>query len=526
VYKDFDDSITHAAADTMPKKDPSNQSRAETITPLSVRAVNKGIAPHGRQPRHRVGIFVLICSVIILAAGGVWLLHYLSKNPLRPQPVPDKPTAEQAEKPAPAAPPESPLLPALDPERLALDKQAAEHRLAEFLAAKNVLDDMGADRWAGKSYTEMTEISNRADALLIDKAYPSAAAEYARAAVIGRQLAEQADAALRRMLAEGRMALSEGNGAVARNKFKVALMIDPANPSAQKGLKRSQSIDTVLGLIESGRRHEKNGLLSRARAEYQKALALDPEADEADRALTRVTELITAQRFSQLMSAGLAAFHDNDYPLARSRLLEAKSIKPGSREVSEALLQVDQAQRLARIDRLHDAAQTAERSEDWQAALKSYLAVLAIDPNLQFATRGKQRAAAQIQLTKRLDFFLSDPSVLASDKQLKNALGLLNEARQTSPRGQKLARRISALEELVAVAQTPVTVTIESDNLTEIAVYKVGKLGRFSRRELTLRPGTYTVVGARDGYQDVRQKITVKAGQQAMRITVKCRVKI
>ena len=76
------------------------------------------------------------------------------------------------------------------------------------------------------------------------------------------------------------------------------------------------------------------------------------------------------------------------------------------------------------------------------------------------------------------------------------------------------------------MAQTPVMVTIESDNLTDIAVYKVGKLGRFSQRELTLRPGTYTVVGARDGYQDVRQKITVKAGQQVLRITVKCRVKI
>ena len=76
------------------------------------------------------------------------------------------------------------------------------------------------------------------------------------------------------------------------------------------------------------------------------------------------------------------------------------------------------------------------------------------------------------------------------------------------------------------IAQTPVIITIESDNLTQVAVYKVGKLGRFSQRELKLRPGTYTVVGARDGYQDVRQKIIVKAGRQPLRVTVKCRVKI
>ena len=86
------------------------------------------------------------------------------------------------------------------------------------------------------------------------------------------------------------------------------------------------------------------------------------------------------------------------------------------------------------------------------------------------------------------------------------------------PQGQKLTRRITALERLVTLAQTPVIVTIESDNFTQIAVYKVGKLGRFSQHELKLRPGTYTVVGARDGYQDVRQKIVVKAGQQALRV--------
>ncbi len=303
-------------------------------------------------------------------------------------------------------------------------------------------------------------------------------------------------------------------------------MIDPAHQSAQKGLKRARTIETVLQLIESGKQHEKDSALSLARTQYQKALQIDPEADEARRALNRVTDLIIEQQFSQLMSAGLTAFHNNDYALARTRLLKAKSLKPGSREVSDALLQVDQAVRLARIDQLRNAAQKAEQSEDWQAALKSYLAVLDIDQNLQFATRGKERAAKQIRIAKRLDFYLSQPQALESNQQLKNAVLLLDEARETTPRGQKLTSRIKELARLVTLAQTPVTITIESDNLTQIAVYKVGKFGRFSQIELKLRPGTYTVVGARDGYQDVRQKIVVKPGRQALRVIVKCRVKI
>lgn len=320
--------------------------------------------------------------------------------------------------------------------------------------------------------------------------------------------------------------MAEGNGADARNKFKVALMIDPANQLAQKGLKRSQTIEKVLQLVETGKQHETNGSLPLARVAYLKALELDPATEVARRALARVTELIREHQFSQLMSSGLAALHNKKYELAKARLMEAKALNPDSREVSDALLQVDQALRLARIDLLRDAAHQAEQSENWQTALKSYLAALKIDQNLQFAAHGKERARQQIRVAKRLDFYLTQPQVLESDKQLKNAILLLHEARETAPRGPKLARRIINLDALVAAAQTPVIVTIDSDNLTHIAVYKVGKLGRFARRELKLRPGTYTVVGARDGYQDVRRKIVVKHGQPAMRLTIKCRVKI
>jgi hypothetical protein len=75
-------------------------------------------------------------------------------------------------------------------------------------------------------------------------------------------------------------------------------------------------------------------------------------------------------------------------------------------------------------------------------------------------------------------------------------------------------------------AQTPVKILLESDNFTEVAVYKVGKLGRFATQELSLRPGTYTVVGTRNGYQDVRKKIIIKPGQGPVRIAVKCEVEI
>ncbi len=304
---------------------------------------------------------------------------------------------------------------------------------------------------------------------------------------------------------------------------------DPARPKLERPSaeqKRAETIETVRQLMASAGKHEKNGDLAGALAGYRQAVRIDPDARQARQGLNRVQHLLKEQQFQQLMSEGLAAVHAADYRAARSKLLKARQIKPESGEVADVLFQVDQALRLARIEKLGREARGAEQVEDWPRALKAYQAVLKIDANVQFAIRGKARAIELQRIFKGLDFFLANPRVLESDSQLGNAVLLLGEVEGVTPRGPELTARIGKLQQLVKTAQTPVKVVIESDNLTRVAVYRVGKLGRFSVHELQLRPGTYTVVGARDGYQDIRRRIVVQAGKPALRITIACRVKI
>ncbi len=322
------------------------------------------------------------------------------------------------------------------------------------------------------------------------------------------------------------MALDEGNGELAQQKFNVALMIDPDNKLAQNSLQRAQKLDAVMGLMESGNRHEKEGNISFAHADYQEALRLDPESKEARQAVARVKTQISDEEFQQLMSEGLTALHNNNYTLARAKLLKAKSFRPKSREVKDALAQVDQSIRLARIETYRQKATAAEQAENWGQALDAYLQVLKIDANVQFAARGKERALDRIRIERRINFFLQQPAALESDRQLGNAMALMAEIEEIDPKGPQLKDRFEKLVRIVDAAQTPVKIIIESDTFTDVAVYKVGKLGRFESRELSLRPGTYTVVGTRDGYQDVRKKIIIKPGQTPKRIAVKCEAKI
>jgi hypothetical protein len=281
-----------------------------------------------------------------------------------------------------------------------------------------------------------------------------------------------------------------------------------------------------MQLIRSGAQHETSHNLALASADYQEAFRLDPESEEAQAALTRVNSLIAAQQFEELLSRGIAALHDSDYARARMLLLKARPLKPDAPEVNDALAQADSALKGARIDEMKTRAINAEGSEDWKDALAAYQAVLAIDGSIQFALQGRERTLKRTQLEERIRFYLDKPTSLEADQSLNRATELLNEARQTGPHGPRFSTLIKEFDALVTSARTPIPVTIESDGITEVIIYKVGRLGHFKSKELTLRPGTYTITGARTGYKDVRHTLSVKAGHDSIRFTVTCNEKI
>ena len=499
----------------------------EIITPVRVMppSPEKGL-PQTKRSNLIKGV-TLIIAFIALVAGGLWLWQYLPTKPSEQGPTQmstreeDQPESEKAMETPEELPQAAP-----DPAKIAAGKKEAEEQLAEFMQLNQALEAKGVSHWGNQIYVEMTQLSKDADRLLLESNYTAAAEKYAAAAASAQTLVDKIEPVLKQLLAEGQMALEEGNGELSEEKFSIALMIDPENQFAQHSLERAKNIDAVRRLLESGNRHEEAGKIAFAHADYQEALRLDPESKEARQAVTRVKGQIRDAEFQLLMSEGLTALHRKDHQLARAKLLKAKSFRPESQEVKDALAQVDQSIRLARIKTYRQKAADAEKAENWQQALDAYLQVLKIDANVLFAAQGKEYAQNRIRIDKRINFFLQQPAALESDLQLENAIALIEEIKEIEPKGPQLKERLERLVHIVRAAQTPVIIIIESDTLTDIAVYKVGKIGRFESRELSLRPGTYTIVGTRDGYQDVRKKITIKPGQSTLRVTIRCEVKI
>ena len=284
--------------------------------------------------------------------------------------------------------------------------------------------------------------------------------------------------------------------------------------------------EAVKRLIASADRLAAAGSLSSAQAGFQEALRLDPQSREARAGLQRVKSRMAEEEFRRWMAEGLAALNAGDAAAARMRLLKARALRPDAAEVKEALAQAEGRLRSARIEALRRKASASEQREDWADALAAYEEALALEPNLQFALQGKEHASALAGLERRMAFFVGQPEALGSDTQLDQAVRLLQDIQAAPPAGPRFAAEAEKLKALVQTAKTPVRITIESDHLTDVSVYRVGKLGRFDARDLNLRPGTYILVGSRDGYRDERLELVVKPGPEPIRVTLICRVKV
>ena len=105
---------------------------------------------------------------------------------------------------------------------------------------------------------------------------------------------------------------------------------------------------------------------------------------------------------------------------------------------------------------------------------------------------------------------------------MQNATQLLLNVSTMPEVGPRLEDHKNVLARLLKRAATPLTVELVSDGVTEVTIYKVGKLGAFGRQQLELRPGNYVAVGIRTGYRDVRVEFRVAPEIDMEPVVVQC----
>ena len=494
--------------------------------PVTVIVPGRGAAPDandaGSLPARDVTLrwlaVGLLSLMIIVLVGVVVVL---------PDLVADR-VAEEKQAAVVTPPPATPSpAPSEDARRVAREKREAERLLGMVLRGQTELEAEGVAVWGGQDYHAAMDTLAAGDAELNAERYKEAASNYENAIAqfdaLGTSKAERFAAAL--AAADAALAAADGPGA--RGHYNIALSIEPHDARAEHGMLRARVLEEVVALIAAGAEHEARGELDAAREKYTSAIALDAHSPTARAANEHISARIREREFQAAMSTALAALEESDFDASRAALARADAIQSGSPEVADARIRLQLEVNRSLIGAHRAQAQALEREESWQAASEHYAAVLGIDPQVAFARIGSERSLARARVHTAFDAYLADLGRLSAVGPRDNARRLLAAVVDLDAKVEpKLAAKVDRLQGAIKTAETPMPVRLLSDKLTDVTVYKVGRFGRFASRDLLLAPGTYTAVGTRPGYRDVRVKFTLTAGQEPAHISVYCQERI
>lgn len=475
-----------------------------------------------RQPG-RTGAALLGYALLALAALLAVAVLFVLPRLLVPVPAP---TVATAPGPATALPPTAPDAAAADqlltPAEKAAARLDAQNALAAVLQRAEALKQREVDGWAPDAWQAVNDAIADGEAAYREQRFRAALRSYAAAAKQLQAIEKSMPGIAAGFVDDGERALASQDSAAAQAAFQRALALTPDDARAERGLQRARSLDRVLALIKEAAGYETLGDIERARSAYREALTLDAQASTAAQALERIDRARADAAFARAMSAGYQALETQRFDAAKTSFEQASKLRPQSTEATNALKQTALRASAARIEQALKAAANHERAERWNEAAGQYRAALAVDRNLDVANGGLARASARAAIDIEMEKTLAQAARLRDEAIYDQAQTLLANARAVQAPGQKLKRQMEQLAAAIKYYRTPVPVLLQSDGQTAVRVTRIGDFQPFAQQHLSLLAGSYTAIGKRDGYREVRVEFTVDPASPPPTVDVRC----
>jgi len=400
-------------------------------------------------------------------------------------------------------------------------RKKADNMLANLLVEFNLLEDKGADKWANSIFQSMRNDYNYGDSAYLDGNYDSAFKYYEAAFEESKRLSGRIDQELTINLEAGKNALDKNKYNDAISHFDIVTTIEPNNQDYTHYYKRALNLEEVLNLNSQSTALLREGKFEYAREIILTALQLDSEFRPSKDLLQEIDANITRDRFEKRMSEGFIALERLDFQSARVLFSDAKRLYPDSSEPIDAMLQLEQIEKDILIADLVENIKGYEETEQWEIAVTSYQELLRIDKDMRLAKDGLFNASERLGLHNKLQAYIDDYDTLSDSQVMQQAIDLLVKV-SVFEKKPRLTSQIKELSRLLKRANTPIEVNFLSDNLTNVTVYRVGNFNFFVEKLVSLRPGQYVAVGARDGYRDVRIEFTVAPEIELKPIVIIC----
>lgn len=491
-----------------PLQPPENDPGPPILTPPD----HKYAEAPSRKDHTMYWVIGALFFLLLLAGGVIWLLP--DHNNGQQTTAPDTGTRLEQKPVTPPSP--------LPPPQSESGEQEMEQALDQWLRTRIRAEAENADQWAAKEFQEAITGGYDGDRLRREQDYAEARDVYLESATALEQLLGDKENRLNSALQSGREALKQLHAKEAVQNFTIALAIAPDNEEAVRGAERAGHLEQVLALQEKAEQSIKENDLETARSLLLRALSIDPEFAPARATLNEVTERIEQIEFRQVTGQALLALEGHQFELARQKVKRADELRKNDPTVRDLQTMLAHTRLGHQLEALRQKAQDHAAAEQWAACAKVYETALALAPRASFAIQGLRNGKDRLSLDQKLEAIIAKPQRLQEQGPLEEARQILSGARAIGNPGPRLSGQISKIASLLKIASTVVDVILQSDGLTEVVIHRVGGFGKFTGKQITLRPGTYTVVGSRPGFRDVRLSVNVTPEQNPVFIIIRC----
>ncbi len=468
-------------------------------------------------------------SVAVLAVSALVLYFSYQVSPQKLTPL-DTIQAQQNSGPESQVRANGELLAPFASSNFEKSKNLAEQSLSSFVEANQALQKIiNVEVLSLSELADAQDIALRGDELFLENDFAGASERYLTALEIVETATGQGKQRLAELSDELEKSIDSLAVERANRLLAEAVELSAQPDSLEKLSKRVKVLPDVAEALREARNFELADRYSEALSVYRKIADLDPLTDGLDQFFDRADQKRSEQLLKRDIGFGMYALARGNLDEAEKYFASAQLLSPENETVLAGLRYKNQLKESISLADRRKAAVSAVTSEEWGEAIKLYRAVLDSHPFSTFAIEGIRDTLKLQELTDQLEIIVSQPEKLSDEELFAQATDVFRSAERLLDTTDKVKlpnfRSLTTqVKGLLNRYTSPVSVTLYSDDATEISISGVGSLGRFQQTTIELNVGEQTFRGIQNGCRDVYRTVIVEPGMRP--IDIRCEERI
>jgi len=370
---------------------------------------------------------------------------------------------------------------------------------------------------------QLERIKFKGDAFYDKKLFPDARKNYEEALKKAENKLTELTAKVNSLILESEKLYLKEKYSLAEQKIKQALEIEQENKDALVLLNRIKVVDQIKNFIDNSDIQIVKKNFEKAENILNKAMVLDSKYPGLAVKLKDLRRNKKDFEFNQLIKQSFDQLELGKLTNAINFYAEAKKMKPDDKKLINLQNKITKTLKDQNLKTYTAKGKKAFEDEDWEKSVFNFNKALEINPNLEELIKLKILSTKLYELDSSLNFYLANQDRLQSKNIYQNAEKLILSAKKiNSPSNKQLSLKVNEFEKVLEKYSKKIKVNLRSNRKTLVEIEYAIKFDPFEKKEFLLRPGGYTLIAKRKGFESIRKTIDISPNQEEVYISAIC----